>query len=428
MAVVELPSTEETDGPGPAAADPLGQHHGLGSCTDDALSYSFTQLEVLRRTLLARQLAVVAEVDRRASYKTDGANNLADWVFAPTGMAPGDARAIAHLAASLDNHPHLGAAIDAGAFNLDQAALVLRFLELTDTDEAAVVDDAQGRSVTQLRAAVGLARTIPRHETTEAHRRRSVTVRYDEAAGCYRINGRLTNDGGAVVKACLERLADTANPGTANPGTANPGTDCPDDDVELRDPFDSKVADALVELCSTEIDADADADRATVVIHAPAQALGGHGSAIIADTDAPIAPDTLRRVLCDARLDLVGEGPGGTDPYRLGRTTRTIPAPLSRHLRWRDRTCRFPGCARRRRVQGHHIRHWADGGATNDDNLVLLCSHHHHLIHEGDWNLTGNPNRTLTFTNPHGTTYTSLTSQLSEQRRPTPGTAPPSSS
>ncbi|MEH0930333.1 HNH endonuclease, partial [Micromonospora sp. CPCC 205558] len=34
---------------------------------------------------------------------------------------------------------------------------------------------------------------------------------------------------------------------------------------------------------------------------------------------------------------------------------------------------------------GHHIRHWADGGTTSLDNAVLLCGHHHRHLHHGDW-------------------------------------------
>ena len=38
--------------------------------------------------------------------------------------------------------------------------------------------------------------------------------------------------------------------------------------------------------------------------------------------------------------------------------------------------CRFPGC-QNRRCDAHHIRHWADAGATALDNLVLLCRSPH---------------------------------------------------
>ena len=33
-------------------------------------------------------------------------------------------------------------------------------------------------------------------------------------------------------------------------------------------------------------------------------------------------------------------------------------------------------------LDAHHIRHWADGGDTSIENLVLLCRHHHRLVHE----------------------------------------------
>ncbi|WP_462417973.1 HNH endonuclease signature motif containing protein [Kytococcus sp. Marseille-QA3725] len=50
-------------------------------------------------------------------------------------------------------------------------------------------------------------------------------------------------------------------------------------------------------------------------------------------------------------------------------------------VRWRT-----PGPrATRRRSTGwchaHHIRHWADGGATDLANLALLCQRHHTVVH-----------------------------------------------
>lgn len=35
----------------------------------------------------------------------------------------------------------------------------------------------------------------------------------------------------------------------------------------------------------------------------------------------------------------------------------------------------------------HHVRAWADGGATSYDNGVLLCPHHHRHIHLGRWDI-----------------------------------------
>jgi hypothetical protein len=65
------------------------------------------------------------------------------------------------------------------------------------------------------------------------------------------------------------------------------------------------------------------------------------------------------------------------------RKTRTIPPALRRALQARDRGCRFPGCNNTRFVDAHHVRHWAKGGETCMDNLLLLCRRHHRLVHEG---------------------------------------------
>jgi 5-methylcytosine-specific restriction endonuclease McrA len=66
----------------------------------------------------------------------------------------------------------------------------------------------------------------------------------------------------------------------------------------------------------------------------------------------------------------------------VGRKTRTIPLSIRRALTARDAGCRFPGCTSRR-CDAHHLTHWADGGATSVDNLVLLCRRHHRAVHEG---------------------------------------------
>jgi hypothetical protein len=38
-------------------------------------------------------------------------------------------------------------------------------------------------------------------------------------------------------------------------------------------------------------------------------------------------------------------------------------------------------------LHAHHVKHWAEGGATDLSNLVLLCSTHHRAVHEGGFRL-----------------------------------------
>ena len=56
----------------------------------------------------------------------------------------------------------------------------------------------------------------------------------------------------------------------------------------------------------------------------------------------------------------------------------------------------------------HHIVHWADGGPTALDNLVLLCGHHHRTIHSTPWRVRLNPGdggpSSCPHRNPGGTT------------------------
>lgn len=86
----------------------------------------------------------------------------------------------------------------------------------------------------------------------------------------------------------------------------------------------------------------------------------------------------------------------------MGRKTRTIPPAIRRALKRRDGGCRFPGCSATRFVDAHHIHHWADGGETRLDNLVLLCRRHHRLLHEGGYGIDSRPTGEIRFSRPDG--------------------------
>ena len=85
-------------------------------------------------------------------------------------------------------------------------------------------------------------------------------------------------------------------------------------------------------------------------------------------------------------------------------------AQARRALAARDGQCRFPGCGNRR-CDAHHVRHWADGGETALDNLVLLCRRHHRAVHEEGFRITLDAASDVQFTRPDG--------------RPFPATPPP---
>jgi len=70
---------------------------------------------------------------------------------------------------------------------------------------------------------------------------------------------------------------------------------------------------------------------------------------------------TSRRIACDSTLVTIKEDKTG-EPLSIGRRSRTIPPPMRRALRVRDKGWRFPGCTNTRFVDGHHIQHWARGG------------------------------------------------------------------
>jgi hypothetical protein len=103
--------------------------------------------------------------------------------------------------------------------------------------------------------------------------------------------------------------------------------------------------------------------------------LHGIGSATL-EGGAQIPVASVRRIACDANLIPMVLN-GASVPLDLGRTHRLVTTPLRTALIARDKGCTFPNCTRPARwSDAHHIRHWLDGGATNIDNMVLLCRRH----------------------------------------------------
>jgi 5-methylcytosine-specific restriction endonuclease McrA len=173
-------------------------------------------------------------------------------------------------------------------------------------------------------------------------------------------------------------------------------------DVE---PIAARRADALVRLVQSQGAGQRNTsggDRFLVHIHTNTETLKADGTGAQSELEdiGSIAAETTRRLACDAGVVQWLED-AEQNPLSVGRKTRSIPPSIRRALRRRDGGCRFPACSSRHHVDAHHIQHWADGGETSMDNLVLLCSRHHRLVHEGGFGV-GRTIEGISFTDSNG--------------------------
>lgn len=91
----------------------------------------------------------------------------------------------------------------------------------------------------------------------------------------------------------------------------------------------------------------------------------------------------------------------------LGRTTRLANRAQRRALRGLYATCAVPGCAAHYdRCKLHHVVWWRNGGRTDLDNLLPLCSAHHHAVHDAGWELSLGRHRELMIRFPDGSIRT----------------------
>ncbi len=177
---------------------------------------------------------------------------------------------------------------------------------------------------------------------------------------------------------------------------------------EPKQPYPARQADALGLLCESFLGGGGGAplaagDRHLVTVHVDEAVLRDElqdGRSHL-DGGPSLPPATVRRLCCDGGLVPIVEREDGT-PLDVGRKTRVIPPAMRRALDARDGGCRFPGCTNSRFVDAHHIHHWADGGETKLDNLVLLCRRHHRFVHEHGFRIEGTAAAGVRFIRPDG--------------------------
>ena len=417
-----------------------------------------------------RFLKLVAEFDKREGWALHGLANCAQWLNWQCGIGAVAARERVRVANALEGLPKIADSFRRGVISYSKVRAMTRIaapeneaelLNIAESGTAAHVE----RVVAKYRR---VERIEDARRAHGLHRHRSVRFFHDED-GSLVIHAKLPPEVGAVVKKAIEvalavleeeapRIseaqgtsegarnvsAETFSPGSAGCASApeTPAVDEAAYERELgrtpprQDTPAAKRADALRLLADSFLTRQSDdvgsvADRFQVVMHVEQRALAGgppaNGNrADVRPSEAPTAPAdwircgledelgneralalaTVRRLGCDCALVGMLEGDDG-ELLSVGRKTRSIPPALARALKARDGGCRFPGCTHTRFTEGHHVKHWADGGETRLGNLVTLCGFHHHLVHEGGFGVDvlddGAEREAFVFTRPDGT-------------------------
>ncbi len=99
------------------------------------------------------------------------------------------------------------------------------------------------------------------------------------------------------------------------------------------------------------------------------------------DAGTHLAPETVRRLCCDASVIPVVLG-SNSEVLDWGLERRFFTPAQTRRLWLRDGGCTYPGCdAPPQWADAHHLVHWADLGPSDLDNAALLCDRHHTIVH-----------------------------------------------
>ncbi len=350
-----------------------------------------------------RLLVMLREFDERGGW-SGGFRSCAHWLSWRTGIGLGAAREKVRVARALQQLPRLSEAMRRGELSFAKVRACSRVA--TPANEEQLLELARQGTASHLERIVRAWRRVDRLEEQfherERHRKRELTLYVDDD-GMYVLRGRLNPEVGAVLERALSaasealygrrsaeeerarlRGADGIEAATVGQRRADAiglMVECAlRDELEVAAPVTWRACGRGVRRAAHP-NSRGRADRFQVVVHVEAEVLresADSGESVLDGTR--ISAETSRRLACDAsRVVMVHNAQGET--IAVGGRTRTVSPAIRRALEHRDRGCRFPGCGMRF-CDVHHVKHWADGGASTLENTVLTCRVHHRALHE----------------------------------------------
>ena len=219
--------------------------------------------------------------------------------------------------------------------------------------------------------------------TFERQKRETFFKMRTEADGCLSVSGKFDPISASILKSKIGRLVENM--------FHSGDKEVPVEVMPWIEPNDHRQAQALIALVNGASESVSDVQaRAEIVVHVDLETLqlGLHaGGTCRTALGADLPVETVRRLACEAEiLPVVLDG--RSVPIDVGRSKRLATVHQRRALEAIYPTCAIPDCeVIFDHCNVHHIDYWENGGATDLNNMVPLCSRHHHAAHEGGWKL-----------------------------------------
>ncbi len=359
----------------------------------------------------AAWLGWLAIFDRRAGYESWGCRSTAQWLNWKCAMSTSTGHEHVRVARAIESMPATRAAFADGRLSYSKVRAISRVA--TADSEAELCELGLASTAVQIEAicagyrqAKDQADCSEQEQAAQAHETRRLTRR-DNHDGTSTITIVIPT---ADANACENALDTETDAIIADAVSAEVTAR---EVIAERHGIAAVRADALVNLLTSphadpvtvKLEVLVDVDQLTSGDDSEDDAGPTSGSTCESG-GSRIAPEVARRLGCDAQISSLIEDSAG-NPLSVGRETRVVPRRIRRALNRRDQNrCQFLGCDASKRLQAHHIVHWANGGPTELTNLVLVCNFHHHLLHEHGWDIEYNSHGGYNWITPSGETAT----------------------
>ena len=364
----------------------------------------------VRRAAEVLLASIAGEVARRSApdlgagslARAEGYSSAPRLIAAATGGSLADAHRLIEAGAAIapppgetDDAPEPGslrAALLAGEIGVEAGALIRATLgKVPDPDgelERRLVRQARDVSLHDLRTTCLRAEAFANNTAWREREKRQYALRFatmsTDAEGMMVLTARLDPPSALPVKTWLDAQVRDAFQRQRERGPQG-----------ASEPADTRTAgqmraDALVALARHGLACEEPTSgvSTTVIVRMDVDTLrSGLGLGDADAVSAPISVEALRRAAADAEvIPMVLGGP--SEVLDVGRSRRLFTRAQRLALVERDGGCAW--ChAPPSYCEAHHIRWWdRDGGGTDLNNGVLLCTSCHHRLHDTGWEVT----------------------------------------